>query len=128
MNRGEALSAPLALPTERIAHLGAAGDCCAETAALRDFNSPMSALGQERTSPVHLAMSALPLKADIARPASRCPFSARISQCRRRGDQFVGTGHVLWYHVMADELGAQNARDSIDRCPVYVDSHSGNRS
>src|SRR5262249_5208079 len=29
MNRGEALSAPLALPTERIAHLGAAVDCCA---------------------------------------------------------------------------------------------------
>src|SRR5262249_46527936 len=62
---------------------------------------PLSALGQERTSHVHLAMSALPPKADIARPASRCPFSARISQCRRRGDQFVGTGHVLWYHVMA---------------------------
>jgi len=28
MERGEALSAPLALPTEKIAHLDAAGDCC----------------------------------------------------------------------------------------------------
>src|SRR5262245_17696897 len=36
MNRGEALSAPLALRTERIAHLGAAGDCCAAGFLLAD--------------------------------------------------------------------------------------------
>jgi len=45
----------------------------------------MSALGQERTSPVHLAMSALPLKADIDRRDGECllcaDFVAKVVDC-----------------------------------------------
>jgi hypothetical protein len=44
---------------------------------------PMSALGQERTSPVTEPMSALPLKADIATSPSQ-PVAARSADVRFR--------------------------------------------
>ena len=40
----------------------------------------MSALGQQRTSPAYLAMSALPLKADMRRPDCASPPSAKCGK------------------------------------------------
>ena len=60
MERGEALSAPLALPTEKIAHLDAAGDCC--TAG---FQLAYVRFGSGADARIHLPMSALPTKADM---------------------------------------------------------------
>ena len=60
MERGEALSAPLALPTEKIAHLDAAGDC--RTAGFQLAHVRFESGADAR---IHLPMSALPPKADM---------------------------------------------------------------
>ena len=47
----------------------------------------MSALGQERTSATYLAMSALPLKADIASLARNVRFVPKADSCTAANDQ-----------------------------------------
>ena len=61
MNRGEALSAPLALPTEMIAHLGAAGDCCAAGFQLAYVR--FGSISTELTEVARPFMSAMPPRA-----------------------------------------------------------------
>ena len=73
----------------------------------------MSAMGQERTSPVHLAMSALPPKADIDRRDRHVRFVPKADSCtaaRLTGSRLTSRDHLV---------GAVEKRQAcpVDRAP-----------
>jgi hypothetical protein len=71
----------------------------------------MSVLGQQRTCRAEIAMSALPLKADIRRRQPRCPLWA--NNCREQMqqtaclfDHLVGTGEKRRRDRQTERLGS----------------------
>src|SRR5262249_51330949 len=77
---------------------------------------PMSALGQKRTSPAYLAMSALPPKADKQQTFRYVRFVPKADSCSAANlfDHFVGAQQQRFWDREAEHLCSREIDDEIE--------------